>query len=290
MVSRIRGIEVAAVSSLLCFFARLAEAVSPQPVPIRLHPENPRYFLWRGKPTVLISSGEHYGAVMNLDFDYVRYLDELKACGLNLTRTFSGTYREVAGSFRITGNTLAPAPGCYLCPWPRSSTPGATDGGSKFDLANWDGAYFKRLKDFVAQAGRRGIVVENLGKVIADDETGGADRSDRNYRTEGWNFILADGGVYDHLDFSFTPKHPDGGAVPLPPGTPGGGGPELRRQLRILKEFIEGFDFVRMRPDPTTIAHSRITPSVRTGDDKQVVLDPRDFNALFPIRPVLSER
>ena len=82
-----------------------------------------------------------------------------------------------------------------------------------------------------------------LNKVVAFDETGGADRSDRKYRTEGWEFILAGGGVYDHLDFSFTPEHEDGMAVPLPPGTPGGGGPELRKQLRILKEFIEGFDF-----------------------------------------------
>ena len=63
--------------------------------PLALHPENPRYFLFRGKPTVLVTSGEHYGAVLNLDFDYVRYLDELAADGLNHTRTFSGTYREV---------------------------------------------------------------------------------------------------------------------------------------------------------------------------------------------------
>ncbi|MBI2949459.1 MAG: hypothetical protein HYY23_17615, partial [Verrucomicrobia bacterium] len=74
-----------------------------------MHPENPRYFLFRGRPAILITSGEHYGAVMNLDFDHVRYLDELKAHGFNLTRVFSGTYREVAGSFNITGNTLAPA-------------------------------------------------------------------------------------------------------------------------------------------------------------------------------------
>ena len=44
------------------------------------------------KPTILITSGEHYGAVLNLDFDYARYLDELHAHGLNLTRTFAGTY------------------------------------------------------------------------------------------------------------------------------------------------------------------------------------------------------
>ncbi len=41
--------------------------------PLALHPDNPRYFLFRGKPAVLITSGEHYGAVLNRDFDYVAY-------------------------------------------------------------------------------------------------------------------------------------------------------------------------------------------------------------------------
>jgi len=41
--------------------------VQAEPIfkPIGLHPENPHYFLWRGKATVLITSGEHYGAVLN---------------------------------------------------------------------------------------------------------------------------------------------------------------------------------------------------------------------------------
>jgi len=38
--------------------------------PIRLHTENPHYFEWRSKPTVLITAGEHYGVVINRDFDY----------------------------------------------------------------------------------------------------------------------------------------------------------------------------------------------------------------------------
>jgi len=33
---------------------------------IKLHPDNPHYFLFRGQSTVLITSGEHYGAVLNL--------------------------------------------------------------------------------------------------------------------------------------------------------------------------------------------------------------------------------
>lgn len=60
--------------------------------PLSLHPGNNHYFLFRGKPSVLIGSTEHYGAVMNLDFDYTKYLDELASCGLNITRTFSGIY------------------------------------------------------------------------------------------------------------------------------------------------------------------------------------------------------
>jgi hypothetical protein len=378
--------------------------------PIRLHADNPHYFLWRGKPTVLITAGEHYGAVLNLDFDYLRYLDVLQAHHFNLTRAFSGTYREAPGSFNITGNTLAPAAGRYVCPWARSQIAGASDGDNKFDLTQWDPDYFTRFKDFVAQAGQRGVVVEvvlfctmyddtvwnaspmnsrnnvngigavgkyevydgankellaaqrafvrklvtelnsfenvyfevcnepyerggltkswndqiitaileteavlpnkhliaqgfppssaqiadlnphvsilnlhaakpeavqanyKLNRVVASDESGGSDQSDRKYRTEGWDFILAGGGVYDHLDFSFTTDHEDGMAVPLPPQTPGGGGPELRRQLRILKEFIEGFDFIRMAPDATTIKTNRIA------------LAPSDANARAPAK------
>ena len=109
---------------------------------------------------MLITSTEHYGAVLNGDFDAVPYLGELKSRGLNLTRTFSGTYREIPGSFKIQSNTLAPRPEKFVCPWPRSQSKGAADGGNKFDLAMWNDAYFERLKKFVAAAGDRGVVVE----------------------------------------------------------------------------------------------------------------------------------
>ena len=356
--------------------------------PLKLHPDNPHYFLFRGKPAVLITSGEHYGAVLNLDFDCVPYLNELQKCGFNLTRTFAGTYREIPGSFGITGNTLAPAPNRYCCPWARSDTPGYFDGGNKFDLTKWDAEYFKRARDLLAQAAQRGVVVEfvlfcpnydeklwkaspmnaannvngigniglkepftlkdkplqevqdafvrkivselngydnlyyeicnepyfggvtlewqahiadvivetqaklpnkhllaqniangsakvdkpnpnvsifnfhyakppdavivnyGLGKAIAFDESGFRGSEDKPYRTEAWDFILAGGAIYSNLDYSYTPDKEVGTAVPK---APGGGGPALRAQYRILKDFIGGFEFVKMRPCPEAV-------------------------------------
>lgn len=371
---------LAALMGVLCGVVPVAAQEAARPV--ALHPENPHYLLFRGRPTILITSGEHYGAVLNLDVDYVKYLDELAAKELNLTRTFSGTYREVPGSFGITDNTLAPTR--YLAPWARSGQAGASDGGNKFDLSRWDEAYFARLKDFVGQASKRGIVVEyvlfcpfyeenlwaanpmnpknnvnntpavprtevytlkhkeylaiheafvrkavaelkdfdnvyfeicnepyfggvtlewqnriaqviaetekdwphkhliaqnianhgakiekpnplvsifnfhyahppetvaenyHLNKVLADDETGFRGKDDVLYRTEAWDFLIAGGAIYSNLDYSFTPRHPSGDFRDYK--SPGGGSPELRSQLKILKDFLYGFDFVRMKP------------------------------------------
>src|SRR5678810_696561 len=110
---------------------------SPAAEPLRLHPDNPHYFLFRGKPTVLVTSGEHYGAVLNQDFDYLTYLDTLKAEGMNLTRVVPGTSLESTNATSYRGgdqNTFAPRPGRFLAPWARSDTPGYFYGGNKFDL------------------------------------------------------------------------------------------------------------------------------------------------------------
>ncbi len=357
--------------------------------PIQLHPDNPHYFLWRGKPTVLITSGEHYGAVLNRALNDEKYLKTLESYGFNLTRTFSGAYCEPPGAFKIQNNTLAPAKGQFICPWARSNIPGYANGGNKFDLTKWDSAYYKRLRDFVAEAGKCGVVVElvlfcpfykddmwklspmnaannvngigkmertevytlnhpklldvqdamvrkiveelrdfdnvyceicnepyersgqsdawqthiaetivaaeerfrykhliaqnianrskkvvnpnpnvsifnfhyakppkavtenyGLNKVIGDDETGFVGSEPKPYRLEGWDFIIAGGAVFDNLDYSFTVGHEDGTAKI---NAPGGGGPELQSQLKILKDFINSFDFIRMKPDNSII-------------------------------------
>jgi hypothetical protein len=145
---------------IAALFGFIVNAQAAKRQPLSLHPANPHYFLFQGKPTVLITSGEHYGAVLNMDFGYVRYLDTLQKDGLNLTRVFSGAYVEPPGAFSIARNTLAPAPGRFVCPWPRSHVPSYANGGMKFDLAHWDPEYFSRLRSFMNEAAKRGVVVE----------------------------------------------------------------------------------------------------------------------------------
>jgi hypothetical protein len=390
---------------------------SPQPGktdPIALHPVNPHYFVWRGKPAILITSGEHYGAVLNLDFDYRKYLDTLAADGMNYTRIFSGAYLEPQGAFNIERNTLAPRAGRFLAPWPRSSEPGHPDGGNKFDLSRWDDAYFARLKDFITYAATRNVVVElsffcpmyeevqwslspmnaanningvgtvgrnhvytldkdrallsvqealtrklvtelnafdnlffeianepyfggitmpwqhriadviveteralpakhliaqniantsakiadphpavsifnfhyatppetvamnyALNKAIGDDETGFRGVSDAVYRMEGWDFVIAGGGLYNNLDYSFAAGYEDG-SFQYPSTQPGGGSRALRRQLKILSDFINGFEFVRMAPDNTIIKEG-----VPAGGSARALVEPGRAIAIY---------
>jgi hypothetical protein len=379
------------VMMLLAPLGRCADGVQlkqPRFEPIKLHPDNGHYFLWRGKSTILITSAEHYGAVLNRNFDYKKYLPTLKSHGFNLTRTFSGAYCEPDKAFKIKNNTLSPAENALICPWARSTEIGYANGGNKFDLTKWDPEYFKRLKSFIRTAAKNGVVVElvlfcpfyedamwnlspmniinnvngigdmkrtevytlkhpqlleiqkqmvrkivrnfkgfdnlyyeicnepyfggvtlewqkviadtivetetelgvrhliaqnianksakienpnpkvsifnfhyakppvavsenyGLNKVIGDDETGFSGSEPKPYRIEAWDFIIAGGGIYNNLDYSFTVGAEDGTAQI---DAPGGGGVGFRKQLEILKDFINSFDFIKMRPDRSVV-------------------------------------
>src|SRR5688572_24546706 len=148
------------MNPMFSILATLLVGLAVYAEPLSLHPENPHYFQYRGKPTIIITSAEHYGAVLNLDFDYKKYLRTLAADGMNNTRVFTGSYVEPQGAFNIARNTLAPAENKFIAPWARSSTPGYPNGGNKFDLSKWDKSYFARLKDFMREAEKNGVIVE----------------------------------------------------------------------------------------------------------------------------------
>lgn len=129
-------------------------------VPLCLHPENPHYFLFRGKPTILIASAEHYGSVMNSDFDFIKYLNALQKEGFNYTRIFCSGHLEMNdATFGIERNTMNPRKESYLAPWKKIKD-GETSSPGVYDLNQWNEEYFKRLRQFVNEASLRGIVVE----------------------------------------------------------------------------------------------------------------------------------
>jgi hypothetical protein len=134
--------------------------------PIEVCPNNMHYFFYKGKPLVLITSDHHYGAVIDKDFDYVKYLDYLSLSGMNLTRIYPGAMFEPTDKY-LPGNPLGPRPGRQLLPWVKSSQPGANpllaESGQpsyKYDLDKWNQEYFNRLKDFVEHAQKKNIIVE----------------------------------------------------------------------------------------------------------------------------------
>jgi len=142
----------------LSFILLLSMAASAAE-PIKLDPGNSHYYLFNGQPTILITSAEHYGELINLDFDYIKYLDALKAYGMNYTRPWPGGVIEMVDEF-VKDNPVGPKPDRTILPWARSNQPGYTYGGNKYDLDKWNPEYFLRLKDFMTKAAERGIVVE----------------------------------------------------------------------------------------------------------------------------------
>lgn len=125
-------------------------------------PRNPRCFRYKGKPFKILTSAEHYGAVLNGDFDHDVYLREMGRTGQNMTRIFT-FYREQASSIPGPGhmNSLAPTSQASIMPWERVSGHGeAADGLGKFDLKRWNTAYFDRFGDFLEKCGDKDIVCE----------------------------------------------------------------------------------------------------------------------------------
>ncbi len=120
---------------------------------IKKNLKNPRYLEFQGQPILSVGSGEHYGAVINADFDFDTYLADMASYGLNQCRIFSGTYRELPGEFGIEDNLLAPRPEAFCCPWELT-----WDG--LYDLDVWSERYWDRLREFLTKASEKKILVE----------------------------------------------------------------------------------------------------------------------------------
>ncbi|MCC6729110.1 MAG: cellulase family glycosylhydrolase [Chthonomonadales bacterium] len=126
--------------------------------PVCIHPDNPKLFLFRGRPLVAVTATEHYGAVMNRPFRFERYLDDAGARGLTLTRLFV-LFRELQAATNPY-STCKPESPDYIAPFARTGPGAALDGQPRFDLDRDNPEFYDRLHRFVAAAGEKGILVE----------------------------------------------------------------------------------------------------------------------------------
>ncbi len=107
-----------------------------------------------------------------------------------------------------------------------------------------------------------------LNKVIGNNETDGF-ASNTDLRVEAWEIIMAGRRRFNNLDMSFTIDSPDGG-----PHASGRG--ILRKQIGALKDFIERFDFVHMKPD--SLFSDSAIPGIKTlVIDRPVLPGPSTF-------------
>ena len=60
-----------------------------------------------------------------------------------------------------------------------------------------------------------------------------------------FHYAWPGGGIFSMLDYSFAVGHEDGTFVNR---APGGGSTALRRQLRVLKDFLDAFDIPDLKP------------------------------------------
>jgi hypothetical protein len=107
----------------------------------------------------MITATEHYGAVINRNFDYVRYLVEAADKRQTLSRCFL-LFRELEHIPLNPHSPCKPLPGEYVAPFLRAGPGYATDGYPRFDLFQWDPEYFERLHGFLSEAARRNVIVE----------------------------------------------------------------------------------------------------------------------------------
>jgi len=129
--------------------------------PLRVHPDNPRYFT-DGSGKAVYLTGSHTWASRQErgvegetpDFDYDEYLDFLDRNGHNFIRLWAWEHAQwMQFVSRRTPIRYDPLP------YPRTGPGAALDGKPKFDVTQFDEAYFDRLHARVFAARQRGIYV-----------------------------------------------------------------------------------------------------------------------------------
>lgn len=137
----------------------------PASGPLRVCAKNPRYFCdASGRPVFLVGS-HTWNSLVDMGrndppeaFDFEAYLDFLDRYGHNFIRLWAwdSTTWDTRANGRLGKDFIHHA---APMPWLRTGPGAALDGKPKFDLKQFNTAYFDRLRQRVSAAGRRGIYV-----------------------------------------------------------------------------------------------------------------------------------
>jgi hypothetical protein len=162
---RVFCVSMVAAALLLASAALGQTEKQPARGPLRVHPDNPRYFTDGSGKAVYLTGSHTWNNLIDMGrsdppekFDFNAYLDFLDRHGHNFIRLWawdSATWDTRAN--RNLGkdfiHIVAPQQ------WARTGPGNAIDGKPKFDLNKFNDAYFQRLRERVQAAGGRGIYV-----------------------------------------------------------------------------------------------------------------------------------
>ncbi|MEW6750535.1 MAG: DUF6298 domain-containing protein [Candidatus Latescibacterota bacterium] len=139
--------------------------------PLRVHPTNPRYFTDGtqnpdGSFRAVYLTGAHtWNSLVDMGrsdppeaFDFAAYLDFLQRHGHNFIRLWAwdSTVWDTRANHSLGKDFVHHA---APLPWPRTGPGQALDGRPRFDLTQFDPAYFGRLRTRAEAAGKRGVYV-----------------------------------------------------------------------------------------------------------------------------------
>jgi hypothetical protein len=122
--------------------------------PLRVHPSNPRYFQNSSGKAVYLSGSTFGWELLGSDNntgDFVSYLNLIEQNKHNLIRLWSNENTWRVGYFPLTPT--------QPMPWRRTGPGKALDEQPKFDLNQFDPAFFDALRSRAMEAQRRGIYV-----------------------------------------------------------------------------------------------------------------------------------
>lgn len=225
---------------------------APATGPLQVHPLNPRYFTDgtrspRGEAKAIYLTGAHtWNNLVDMGqgepasvFDFAGYLAFLERHHHNFIRLWawdSTTWDARANTSQTESGKLvhlvSPAP------WARTGPGLALDGRPKFDLSQFDPAYFERLRTRASLAGQRGIYVSVM-------------------LFEGWGMYHANRRKTASVGWAWRthPFHPDNNVNGIDAGgdNPGGGPHRLGNKavnaiqeayLRKVVDTVNGLDNV----------------------------------------------